>query len=291
MQPAALSFKIPVTLVAKTPNLCWPKRSILPKATPVPSRAQATPFKSNLEKSSQPGADQYSLVKSLLSSSNSDMHQFYDKIELPLIVAASKEIIDYLPIAAKSRDAPYPDSIQIDMSLLTSQVRRMFQFKSIDPKSITDAQLITITHEYMCEMANQSSATRSATATVSNMENRSEDVRGTVETARKPPEGETIGIALPEIATSASVPSYLDNVTPHSTKKTANELKNDISAAVLAPLSIVIDSTSSESEVESDNAPSASLSIEFDSTWSETEVESDNEVEYIGTIRPVDAEK
>lgn len=194
------------------------------------------------------------------------MHQFYDKIELHSIVAASKEVLDYLPIAGKSGDTPYPDRIQIAILLLTSQVRKMFQFKSIDPKSITDAQLIAFTHEYMREMSNQRKATSAITK--STMENRSKDVRGTVETNRMPPKDKTIGTALPNNATNTSAPSYPKNVSWHSRTKAATELENNSPAA----------------------AP-ALVTIEIDSTSSETEIESDDEVEYIRTVRPDGAKK
>lgn len=125
-------------------NACRPQQSPLNA-----EQSQTVPASKSILKS-----DSNAAMKQL-SSSNSVMHQFYDEIELNSIAMASRRILDYSPSINNSENVQYPDYIKVDILLVTSQVRRMLEFKSIATSSMSNAQLERMMNNYMIEMSSK----------------------------------------------------------------------------------------------------------------------------------------
>lgn len=164
----------PANPTKTTTNGCWPQQSILkdknvdiagaktipiksipfnsmsaelqlPSTPPIPA---IQPMKSILKKSSTSKDTQFAEANKLMDPSNCKMQQFYDKSKLKSVVEASKRVLKCLSSAES-----YPDSA-LDIALLSSQIRSMLEYISIDPTSMTDSEVRTLMSTYMSIMSN-----------------------------------------------------------------------------------------------------------------------------------------
>lgn len=237
------------------------------KSMPKSSQPQSKPTmtKSILKKTSAAKETPFTSAIKLLKSSNGDMHQFYDKIKLNSIVLASKRILDYLPNVDNSTNAVYPEYIKSDILLLTSQVRRMFEFKSISTSDMTNAQLETLMNDYMIEMSSSSSGI-SAGQSSTVIEAPSESVgNGGL--------GNT-GTASSKTSTNIDRTELLNDI---DDKKRKNQ---STAIAVVQPTPRRRASTIEADDNEKNCLPEAIIEIE--SSTSGTETESDDDIQYIG---------
>lgn len=273
-------------------------KSVVDKSKPINSiQPQSRPnsvLKSILKKSSTSiycvdDENLFASTMQLLSSSNSDMHQFYDKNQLESIVVASMRILDYLSIAENLENVQYPNYIQNDIFLLTSQIRRMFEFKSIDISGLTNEQLKSLTNDYMIEMSSVS-AIENEKSLVNGGINDSDaqtTVRNKVKAMnsrknnnnRMPLIDETIGIG-----TASS---------NNATNVDCTELLNDIAGTKSKeqfPLIAVVPPSSRPSRrnsiTENTHGNDCLIldTIEIDSSTSGTEIESDDDIQFVGTF-------
>lgn len=79
------------------------------------------------------------------------MQRFYNKIELKTVVEASKRVLQFL---SSFKSGSYPESIRLDITLLSLQVRNMLEVISIDPLTLADDEVQTLMSNYMNAMGN-----------------------------------------------------------------------------------------------------------------------------------------
>lgn len=141
-----------------------PLKHVTSNSVPSQSTANQPIMKSILKKSSPPTENSFARAKRLLSSSNSNMQQFYDKVKLKTVVEASKRVLKFL---SSNKSGPYPTDMTLDKTLLSSQVRSMLECMSIDPSSLTNDQVEILMTKYMHKMSSDNDiVTKSAPVSV-----------------------------------------------------------------------------------------------------------------------------
>lgn len=279
---------------------------VIPTVPAIPTHPANLPIKSILKKPSVSKENAFAKAIRMLSSSNSNMQQFYDKIKLKTVVDASTRVLKYLSDANQS--GSYPDYIGLDVTLLSAQVRNMLEFIAIDPSKLTDEQVQILMNKYMRTMRyDKDIGIKKKPAAKFNGGGDAQSVQ--MKSKPSPSNVNTVNEALPihepnaatvqtMSAAQSTIKSKIDRTTllndivpskVFGQPSTSSALKpNPRDPRIRASINVTNDQKTDchevvdmEIEQKSDCLQAVDMDIEY--TCGETEAESDDECLYVGT--------